>query len=173
MNRFGEHVNAIKVNDAVGIDANHWVAEVLQKHINRIQKLEFLRCEFKSNDFLSQPMVNLVDLSLTLVRPHSQSKNKQNLLKIDLPKCTKLKSLQIKPSEHLNYNSLERIIFGNPALQRLKWESLNYNQYQNVTVKCNELYWCLAKEVLTPFIVDRIVESFKHADSSIKAVGGK
>lgn len=150
LNRFGKDVNAIQVSDAVGIDANHWVAKILQEHINRIQKLEFYYCEFKSNDFLSQPMENLVDLSLTYV--NSQSKNKQILLKIDLPKCTKLKNLEIVPSEHFTYDSLVRIINENPPLENLTWQRWKYDR--NVIVICDKFYWRLAKEVLTPFIIN-------------------
>lgn len=167
LNRFGECVKAIAVKNTKDIDKNHWVAKILQEHINRIEKLTFQACTFKSKDFLSQPMENITHLILRNDSLYSRS----NQLKIDLPECSKLKKLEVV-DECFTYDSLEQTIRQNPTLQRLVW--IRHEGYgNNITLTGGELHWNITEEILTPLIIDKIVESFKQSESWAMCLNNK
>lgn len=48
--------SAIVLNHIEDIDENHWALKLLQSHIDRIEKLTFNSCTFKSSNIFSEPL---------------------------------------------------------------------------------------------------------------------
>lgn len=107
--RFGSYIKAIKAIRIQNIDANHWMAQMLQKHTKQLEKLTMDACTFNNAcEFLSEHM-NITHLSLC----HN---NKSEII---LPKYQNLKKLKMNKLRFISYDTIRRTILNNPTMESL------------------------------------------------------
>lgn len=108
---FGGHANITSI-EAIGIhniDANHWMAQMLQKHTKQLDKLTMDGCTFSNAiEFLSDHM----DISHLSLRNNNKSE-------ICLPKYQNLKKLELNKLRHISFNTIKRTIVNNPTMESL------------------------------------------------------
>lgn len=106
-NRFGGSIKAIQFNHILDIDTTtttpHWTVQMIQPHINKIEKFTLNVCQFQSNDMFSQPMNNLTHLALRNVYSGSS-------YKFDFPECRNLIELEIFDTNCFSNKSSKRFV---------------------------------------------------------------
>lgn len=115
---FGKFVKSIQVNCVEGIDSDHWTMKILHEHINRIEKLTFQSCHFKSSQIFSRPADNLTHLIFRNDAFPGSAWTRSHNSPIDLPECHKLIKLKVDDEQMISPDSLDRIIRNNGSTLR-------------------------------------------------------
>lgn len=112
LSRFGSGIKAIKAINIRGIDGEHWMAKVLHKHTNRLEKLSFQDCSFKNAFGM---LLNHKDIThLTIARGGCETDEP-----IRLPKYRNLRKLELNKFSRIKEQSLRWIFLHNPQLESL------------------------------------------------------
>lgn len=173
--RFGPCFKAIRMNHVKNIHSMHWLIKILQPRIHHIGQLAFDECNFKSNDFLSQPLPHITHLAFRNVTFGSSCEGK-----FDLPECGALEELEIHETFCFTNKSLHQMIRVNPGLQRLRLNLsgnviLYADWFEIITAIGSHLHkikqLTLIDYVFTEWrhieagAIDRIANSLKHLES--------
>lgn len=117
--RFGSGIKAIEAINIRGIEGVHWMAKMLHKHTNRLEKLSFRDCSFKD---AFEMLLNHRDIThLTIIRGYCESD-----VPIRLPKYRHLKKLELHKFSRIREQSLKWIFLHNPQLESLVLRFCNH-----------------------------------------------
>lgn len=171
---FGEcgGIKAVKAIEIHGINANHWMARMLQKHTKQLRKLTMDACTFRNtHEFLSQHM----DIT------HLKLRN-NNTSHIELPKFRNLKLLELNKVRLITFETIRRAICDNPTMESLHIRcsgSFIFHEAMAVVVECSkhlkELVLIdanLFNEYEDNMMVwQKLVENFNTTFSQIESLG--
>lgn len=110
--RFGSGIKAIKAYDIEGIEKNHWMAQMLQKHVKKLNKLVFYNCSFNNTIDILLPHMHLEHLAFV----GGWCKNDGH---VRLPKYRNLKKLEFNNFHNVMASTLKRTFLKNPHLECL------------------------------------------------------
>lgn len=118
-NVFGSGITAVEVFGFRHIDDNHWVIQLINKHIPNLKKLCFKKCYFTNVDNFLLRHMDVTHLAL-----HDGSCEWK--YRIQLPAYRQLKSLELVQFSDITKPSLEQVLCNNPQMERLILQSCGH-----------------------------------------------
>lgn len=147
--RFSNGIRAIKAIDIHGIDKNHWMAQMVHKHIgSRLQKLEFRNCTYKNG---CDMLLSYMEITHLTIFGGDCDDNHW----IHLPKYQNLQKFELRNFQFVTELTIDWILRNNSQLESLILHHASYDFTLAKLMKYIYKYLCHLKEFI---VLDHSVE---------------